>query len=228
MITLVGTSHIANESLVKVKKTIDENKPGVVAVELDILRFKAMQEKKAKKGSTSTKGMPFFARIMVGLMQRLQMKLSAKTGIMPGQEMLDAAIHGKQAGSKVALIDRRINITIDRLMKSMGLFDKIKMISYLVLGFVGLGASGILPKDKSVDLNKIPEDEMIEYAISYLRDSFPSIYKVLVEERNVFMAKAIQHIQSKEEGDIVAVVGAGHVPGMKKILEKAGLDVSVA
>ncbi|MCK5474695.1 MAG: TraB/GumN family protein, partial [Candidatus Aenigmarchaeota archaeon] len=47
-IYLVGTSHIAKESLSKVKKAIEGKKPNCVAVELDYVRFHALKNKRKR------------------------------------------------------------------------------------------------------------------------------------------------------------------------------------
>ncbi|MCK4928072.1 MAG: TraB/GumN family protein, partial [Candidatus Aenigmarchaeota archaeon] len=192
MIYLIGTSHIAKESLEKVEKSIFDKKPDLVAVELDIARLSGLMQK--KKGKIR---LPFFQKIIVLLLQKMQDTLSKETGILPGQEMLDAVGHAKKADAQVALIDQRINVTISRLMKAMGFREKAKLMAYLVLGFLGLGASKVLPAEKGIDLNKIPEDEFIEYAMGYMESSFPSIFKVLVADRNWYMAHNLMKLSGK-------------------------------
>ncbi|MCK4809228.1 MAG: TraB/GumN family protein, partial [Candidatus Aenigmarchaeota archaeon] len=154
MIYLIGTSHIAKESLEKVEMNISGRKPDLVAVELDLARLQGLIHK--KKGKIQ---LPLFQKVIVLLLQKMQDTLSKETGILPGQEMLDAVRHAKKADAQVALIDQKINVTISKLMKAMGLAEKAKLMAYLVLGFLGLGASKVLPAEKGIDLNKIPEDE---------------------------------------------------------------------
>ncbi|MCK4809113.1 MAG: TraB/GumN family protein [Candidatus Aenigmarchaeota archaeon] len=221
MIYLIGTSHIAKESLEKVEMNISGRKPDLVAVELDLARLQGLIHK--KKGKIQ---LPLFQKVIVLLLQKMQDTLSKETGILPGQEMLDAVRHAKKADAQVALIDQKINVTISRLMKAMGFREKAKLMAYLVLGFLGLGASKVLPAEKGIDLNKIPEDEFIEYAMGYMESSFPSIYKVLVADRNWYMAHNLMKLSGKFE-TIVAVVGAGHVQGMKKLLEDEKIEVKV-
>ncbi len=221
MIYLIGTSHIAKESLEKVEKNISDKKPELVAVELDLARLQGLIHK--KKGKIR---LPLFQKVIVLLLQKMQETLSKETGILPGQEMLEAVGHAKKADARVALIDQRINVTINNLMKAMGLKEKAKLMAYLALGFLGLGASKVLPAEKGIDLNKIPEDEFIEYAMEYMKSSFPSIYKVLVADRNWYMAHNLMKL-SENFDTIIAVVGAGHVKGMKKLLEDDEIKVKV-
>ncbi|NOQ55740.1 MAG: hypothetical protein GQ477_02950 [Nanohaloarchaea archaeon] len=221
MIYLIGTSHIAKESLDKVDHSISSIRPDLVAVELDVARLRGLQQK--KKGKMK---LPIVQKVIMLLLQKMQETLSKETGILPGQEMLDAVRHAKNADSKVALIDQRIDITINKLMRAMGLKEKIKLISYMVLGLLGIGASKVIPAKGGVDLNKIPEDEFIDMAMEYMESSFPSIYKVLVSDRNWFMAHNLMKLSSEFE-NIVAVVGAGHVKGMRELLENDGISVQV-
>ncbi len=221
MIYLIGTSHIAKESLEKVDKNISEKKPDLVAVELDLARLQGLMHK--KKGKIR---LPLFQKVIVMLLQKMQDTLSKETGILPGQEMLDAVRHAKKAEARVALIDQRIDVTISKLMKAMGLKEKAKLMAYLVMGFLGIGASKMLPAEKGIDLNKIPEDEFIEYAMEYMESIFPSIYKVLVSDRNWYMAHNLMKLSSNFD-TIIAVVGAGHVRGIKELLEKEDAEVEV-
>ena len=220
MIYLIGTSHIAKESLDKVHKHISSIKPDLVAVELDLARFKGLQQN--KKGKIK---LPIVQKIIILLLQKLQENLSKETGILPGQEMLDAVKVAKDEELKVALIDQRIDITINKLMEAMGFKEKIKLISYLFLGLFGVGASKVIPGEK-IDLNQIPDDDFIETAMGYMKESFPSIYKVLVSDRNWYMAHNLYKMSDDYE-DIIAVVGAGHVKGMKKLLEQEEIEVTV-
>ncbi len=221
MIYLIGTSHIAKESLEKVDKNISEKKPDLVAVELDLARLQGLMHK--KKGKIR---LPLFQKVIVMLLQKMQDTLSKETGILPGQEMLDAVRHAKKAEARVALIDQRIDVTISKLMKAMGLKEKAKLMAYLIMGFLGIGASKMLPAEKGIDLNKIPEDEFIEYAMEYMESIFPSIYKVLVSDRNWYMAHNLMKLSSSFD-TIIAVVGAGHVRGIKELLEKEDVEVEV-
>lgn len=204
----VGTSHIAQESIEKINKTIKKVKPTCVAVEIDLDRYVAL--KNQKKGKVEG---PFFQKTIFILLQSLQEKLAKETGIFAGKEMLEAVELAKKNRSKVAFIDQPINITFSRMMKRMSFFEKTKLIAYLLLGVVGLPFIGM----KKIDLRKIPSERFIEEATSELRKKFPTIYQVLVLERDAYMASCLKYL-SKKYKKIVAVVGAGHVKGIKKNL----------
>ena len=48
-LTIIGTSHIAQQSLDDVKKAIEEGKPDIVAIELDSKRLHSLFRKKDAK-----------------------------------------------------------------------------------------------------------------------------------------------------------------------------------
>ncbi len=71
------------------------------------------------------------------------------------------------------------------------------------------------------------KDEVIRHsqrAIAQQRRRFPSVWRVLLDERNALMAVRLAWIASKNLRDeapstILAVVGAAHVPGIRSLLQ---------
>ena len=55
--------------------------------------------------------------------------------------------------------------------------------------------------------------------IQMVKQSYPNVYKVLVEERNQVMAKNLYSLMTNNpDKKIFAIVGAGHEEGIIKIL----------
>ncbi len=212
-IFIIGTSHIAEESLEKVKNTIIEKNPDCVAVELDVNRYVAL--KTQEKGKIK---MPLLQKAIFLLLRHVQKELSKETNILPGQEMLEACETASKVGAKVAFIDQDINVTLSRLMRKLGVFGQLKLLFYMVIGLIGIPVKG-LAMPKEIDLNKVPEDEFIEYAMGELEKHLPAVHEVLVVERNKVMAKRLTELGSEFE-NVVAVMGAGHVKGVGKLLER--------
>jgi pheromone shutdown protein TraB len=231
MIHIIGTSHIAKESLELVEKVIKKEKPGFVCIELDKDRYDIL---KGNKKEVKLKDLPFLNRIFYWLLKNIQKNISSYTGIMSGQEMLNAIKYGKEVGSKVALIDQKIHITFNNINKAMLFKERIRLFSYLILSSIALTFPFIplnfminkktKEKVKKIDLNKIPDDELIEYSMEYLLKKFPTLYFHLVHERNKYMASNLMKINEQAQ-NIVAVIGAGHVKGIKEILQKQLYDV---
>jgi pheromone shutdown-related protein TraB len=203
---IIGTSHIAPQSLKEVESTILTETPDIVALELDRKRISALASNKG--GKTRWKdawrvGIKGFLFSMIGAW--VEQKLGQKTGVAPGSEMLLAFKTAQKVNARVALIDQDIEFTLKRFSKELSWKEKW---FFLVDIFKGL----ILRKsDIDFDLAKVPKQETITRLIKKVRKRYPNIYKVLVTERNSFMAANLAHLlQNFPDKKIVAVVGAGH------------------
>ena len=203
---IIGTSHIAPQSLKEVESTILSEIPDIVALELDRKRMFGLTSNKS--GKTRWKdiwrvGIKGFLFSMIGAW--VEQKLGQKTGVSPGSEMLLAFRTAQKVNARVALIDQDIELTLKRFSKELSWKEKW---FFLVDIFKGL----ILRKsDIDFDLAKVPKQETIARLIKQVRKRYPNVYKVLVTERNNFMAANLAHLlQNFPEKKIVAVVGAGH------------------
>lgn len=218
-VTIIGTSHIAADSIAKVRQKIAEEKPDIVAVELDHARLHALLAKDKPKFSPAmlkAMGVTGFAFFAIGGF--LQRRLGRLIGAVPGEEMKTAVELAKQNGAKIALIDQPMSITMKRLSK-IGFREKARLVHDLFLGLIGMGKApaGL----KELDLSKTPASEFVEMAMKTTKERYPQLYKALVSDRNDYMANALTHITRNEpDSKIIAVVGAGHEKEIAKILEK--------
>lgn len=214
-IQIIGTSHISPESIKKVEKTILEKKPGIVAIELDAKRLYAL----LNKGKTHISykdirriGLKGWIFSIIGAWA--ERKLGAKVGVAPGSEMIKAATAARQVEAKIALIDQDIEITLKKFSKALTWKEKLNFISDVLKGV-------IFKKGIKIDLEKVPSQKTIQKLIADVKKRYPNIYKVLVEERNEFMARVLAKImQQHPEEHIIAVVGAGHEQEIRKLLKK--------
>ncbi len=210
MISIIGTSHIARQSIEEVEKAVSE-KPGCVAVELDIIRYQNLVNKKPE-GHFQLSG----TSVILWLFKKMQEWLGSKVGILPGSEMLAAIQSARRHGIPVGLIDQDIRVTVGRI-KSMPKGEKFKLFWYLFKAPFLIKFSRF-SKGEKIDISKIPEDKIIDFAIEQFSKEFPHLYRILVDERNVYMVKKIRELE-KQFGDVLVVVGAGHEKGLKQILE---------
>ena len=215
-ITIVPTSHIADQSVKSVRKAIEEKKPDCIAVELDINRYYSMKTEESVSNNDMIKAFGPMNFIIYWLMRKLQRYLGGKVGIIPGSEMIKAVDIASENKIKVAFIDRDIGLTFFRMTKIPRL-EKLKMIWLLVKGSLGLLLSKIYKGKYTLDLTKTPPKEMVEEAMELLKKELPNIYRVLVSERDKIMTAKIKSLM-KEFDNIVVVVGAGHYEGIKKRL----------
>jgi pheromone shutdown protein TraB len=206
MITLVGTGHVLDIGK-QVRSIIRARRPAVVALELDPPRFHALQHPE-QRGS---------APVVYMLLAFVQRRIAQDYGGQAGDEMLAAADEGKSNGAMVALIDKDARATFEDLRTEMPYEEKVKMVFSILGSFIF-----IFGKSVDEELERYQKDEA-----SYLEEfgkHFPTVKRVLLDERNEHMAKALRDIQAKYP-DVVAFVGDGHVPGMTKLLADLSPEV---
>lgn len=200
---IIGTSHIANESILLVKEKINEMKPDIVALELDQLRFEALlYEKKHKNRLSDIRyiGLKGFLFNLIGAY--IENKLGKIVNVKPGSEMKAAIIAAKQNNADIALIDQDIRITLKNLSKSFTWKEKLRFIAEIIKSF--------FKREKiKIDLTKVPNKKLIKKLTDKMKRDYPSIYKVLIDDRNKVMAKNLYKLMPTGK-KIIAIVGAGH------------------
>ena len=209
-ILLLGTAHVSKESARLVNSVIKEEKPDTVCVELCSSRYQVIQQKEKWLETDIIKVIKekkAFLLLSNLLLASFQKKIAKKLDVEPGQEMINAIETGKSIGAEIHLVDRDIRITLSRLWRIMRLRDKIKLVIQFVLS---LGEIGNINED---DVEKMKDQDMLQALLSDLEKSLPVLKKILIEERDMYLAHKITTAPGQK---IVAVVGAGHVPGIKK------------
>lgn len=201
MIKLLGTSHISPESVQKIKKEISEG-TDCVAVELDPARYEAL--KNGEEGN--------YPSLFFRLISWLQKRLGKETGILPGEEMLEAVNCASSEEIDVYLIDQPISQTVNDFRK-VGVLEKLNLFL----------SSFFFSSTEKFKLNETPPYKLVEDSLAHLKSHTPEIYSLLVEKRNRGMAKAVEMLSRKYE-DILVVTGIGHLPGIKKLLERKDLN----
>ncbi len=219
-VIIVPTSHIAAESLKMVERVIREEEPDCVAVELDLNRFMAMESGGASSWQALRQLGPWTFFVFL-VLKKVQSWLGRKVGIMPGSEMLRAVRVAEQEGVHVEFIDRDIGLTLQRLRR-VSWREKAKLVFFL---FRGLTLDSVMAKSGKgrivrLDLRRVPPRELIEEVMGILRREFPGMYRALVAERDAYMARRLMGLSGRFE-KIVAVVGAAHATGLKRILGQA-------
>ncbi len=219
-ISIIGSSHIAKESVESVRKEIEIHSPDIVALELDSHRAYALMHKKEVEGKKSSremiKALGFKGFIIASIASYTQKKLGDMVGVDPGSEMKEALIVAKSKGIKVAFIDQDVNVTLKKFSKAIGWKEKWQFIKDIF-------EVSINPKKRKLkfDISKVPEEKIIEEMILEVEKKYPNIHRVLVEERNVIMAKKLYTLsRNHPDAKILAVVGAGHKAEIIKILKK--------
>lgn len=217
---LVGTAHISRESADLVRTVIERERPDCVCIELDPQRFEALSQKTRwesldlKKVIRERQLAALLANLLLASYQK---KLGGALGITPGTELLEAAKTADELGIPVALCDRDVRVTLRRAWASMSLWKKANLVATL-------GASVFeRPELGEEELRKLREQDVLSELMAELGEALPDLKRVLIDERDGYLSQKI--VESRGER-VVAVVGAGHVQGMKRALtERRTIDL---
>ena len=213
-LTIIGTAHVSSESVNEVKDKIYEIQPDRVAIELDYGRYtklkKSMmgiEEDESISVTTIIKENKVGLFLVTTVLSYFQSKIGAEVDVAPGSEMIGAIEAAEDLGIPIALIDRDINTTLERALNRMSFIDKIKFL-YAILSSD--------TDDEEIDIEDLKNPEKLDDLLEMFKDEAPDIYEVLVHERDAFLAGSILRIP---EDKVIAVVGAGHQPGINRYLD---------
>lgn len=220
-LVLIGTSHVSKDSIKTIRDAFIEDF-SVVAIELDKGRLYALLHPEVQKQRMSFSaikrvGLKGFIFAMLG--RYVQEKIGKSLDVKPGSDMLEAYKQAREKNIDVRLIDEEIEKVLKKISKEMRFSEKLRFIRDLIF-------SSMFPKKyakkynvENIDLSKVPSDELISKMILAMRKDYPSIYKILVEDRNRIMARRIYGLMNSNY-KVLAVVGAGHEKEIVSLLEE--------
>ena len=218
LLTIIGTAHVSEESVNEVKDAIYEQHPDIVAIELDRGRYAKIKNKmmgieeddeiSVTRIIKENKVGLFLVNTLLGYFQS---KIGDEVNVDPGSEMIGAIEACEDLNIPIALIDREINITLQRALNKMGFMEKAKFAYGLLLSLFGLDDD-----EDDIDIEELKKSENIDDMMEIFKDEAPSVYEVLVHERDAYLAGRIMQIPHEK---VIAVVGAGHRPGIEKYLD---------
>ena len=218
LLTIIGTAHVSEESVNEVKDAIYEQHPDIVAIELDRGRYAKIKNKmmgieeddeiSVTRIIKENKVGLFLVNTLLGYFQS---KIGDEVNVDPGSEMIGAIEACEDLNIPIALIDREINITLQRALNKMGFMEKAKFAYGLLLSIFGLDDD-----EDDIDIEELKKSETIDDMMEIFKDEAPSVYEVLVHERDAYLAGRIMQIPHEK---VIAVVGAGHRPGIEKYLD---------
>lgn len=223
-IILVGTAHISKDSVEEVKQAIEKYKPDIVAVELCKRRHEAIVNKDKWESTPVNKLLKSnnaYLMLAQTFLSSIQRKLGKEYGVEPGSEMIAAMDEAEKHGLKVALIDRDISVTLKRAWKKMGVREKFRLTWEFLKAILGYDEEDV----EELDLKEIMKEDVISEMMKEFGEIAPSVSSVLIHERDQYIAKKI--LDESKKGKVVAVVGAGHLKGVKKYLDQKKLDVDL-
>ncbi|MDP7570790.1 MAG: TraB family protein, partial [Myxococcota bacterium] len=111
----------------------------------------------------------------------------------------------------ISLCDRDVRVTLRRAWSALSLWKKARLVSdFLASGF----ESAELDEDQ---LRQMRERDVLSELMEDLGRALPELKQVLIDERDAYLAHRIRETEGQR---VVAVVGAGHVEGMRRALEE--------
>jgi len=219
-IILIGTAHVSKESAELVVETIDAEKPDTVCVELCSSRYQAISQKDKWQNMDIVKVIKekkAFLLLSNLMLSSFQKKIADKFGIKPGQEMISAIKSAEENDAAIELADRDVQVTLSRVWRLMGLWEKMKIMFQLILSTFSDG-----DEISEEDIEKMKEQDTLESILSEVGKSHPIVKKSLITERDIYLSQKIKNAPGDK---IVAVVGAGHMPGILEYI-KEDIDLS--
>lgn len=213
-ITLIGTAHISHESINEVTETIRTLSPDCVAIELDEKRCEAVKNPDSWREldivKVLRKGQGFLLLANL-ILASLQKRMGQNVGVKPGDEMLAAMKVAEELNIPAEMVDRPIQTTLRRAWGKNSFSGKMKLLGVL------LGSAFSREEVSEEQIEDLKNRSEMDSMMGELSDYMPKIKEVLIDERDKYLAS---HIWECKGNDIVAVLGAGHLPGVIEHLKK--------
>ncbi|MFZ7132981.1 MAG: TraB/GumN family protein [Eubacteriales bacterium] len=213
-IILIATAHVSKNSAQEVKEVIEREQPDSICIELDKGRYQSLKEKDKWKNTDIVK---IIKEKKVGFMlsniilSNYQRKIAEQFNINAGQEMIQGITSSEESGANLVLADRDIQVTFLRVWRGVSFWGKIKLIFSIMLSMID---------DEEIteeELEQMKQEDMLNAALNEISHSFPGLKRYLVDERDQYLAN---HIKKAPGTKVLAVLGAAHVPGIKKEIFK--------
>ena len=212
-VTLLGTAHISKESVDEVTAAVERIRPDCVAIELDEKRYRAMTDEESWRNLDiisvlkRKEGFLLLANLVLASVQR---RMGSSVGVKPGDEMKAAVSKAKELDIPVRMVDRPVQITLRRAWAKNSAWGKSKLLAALVAG--AFDTQEVTSDQIEALKQKNEMDSMMDDLAGYM----PAIKEVLIDERDRYLAS---HIWECPGSSVLAVLGAGHLPGVKHHLE---------
>ncbi len=207
---LVGTAHVSLESIDDVRTTVELVDPDAICVELCQARYEAFTRPDAWRQTDVFKVIrEGKAALLLSqlIMSAFYKRIGDRLGVRPGADMLEGIRLAHERDAKLVLADRDVEVTMKRTWRRLGLWSKLKLLFLLLTSAV---AEPEIDKETVDDLKRGDGmgDVLAEFA-----NAFPDVKWTIIDERDVYLAQKIREAEGER---VVAIVGAGHVPGIAR------------
>lgn len=205
---LVKTAHVSKNSVDDVKEVINTVKPDAICIELDEDRMNSITKKDNWRDTdiVSIIKQKKVGFLMVNvILASFQRRMAANLNTNSGGEMMAAIDMAKELDVPLVLADRKIKTTFSRIWNNLGFVEKAKLLTSIIMSIFD---------DEELseeDLNNLKQADMLDAALAEVGKEFPMVKQILVDERDMYLAKKIRNAPGKK---VVAVVGAAHANGI--------------
>lgn len=232
-IYLLGTAHVSNESAADAEVLLEHVQPECVFVELCDARIPLMEDDSLIDipNNNGTEKTSFFEKVRMTQSTQQGTKLQAISTVLLTSiqesyaEDLDVELGGEfrkafaywksRPQTHLILGDRPLQLTLFRAWEALRWWPKLKL-------FCALLVSSIRKPNKEeirkwLESIMLEETDVLTKSFDELRKAFPSLYRVILEERDSWLAAKLYQtcrLLQGQQKTIVAIVGAGHVAGI--------------
>jgi pheromone shutdown-related protein TraB len=215
-VTLLGTAHVSRRSEDDVRQALDSDAFDAAAVELCTPRLERLtgaddwREFDLLRIVRSGRAGMVAAQLALSAYQK---RLADQLGVEPGGEMKAAVEAARARELPLWLIDRNIGVTLRRLVRSVPWYQRWFLVTGILATF--LSRSDL----EESDIERLKEGDILESTFTEFAERSPALYRVLIAERDRYMAATLrERIQATTPARVLAVVGAGHVDGIARHL----------
>jgi pheromone shutdown protein TraB len=208
MITLIGTGHVFDLSAALLT-IFDEKEPEIVGVELDPQRYQAILLRNTDPAAyhAAKKKLP----LVYTMLAQFQESMAEQYGVNAGDEMLSAVHYAQSHQLPVAFIDTNAQQLFTHMWNTMPFSEKFRLLLS--------GVAGFFVSKKRVEQELKNYQQNFDSYIQEIGKKFPTIKRVLIDDRNQHMAGKLVELHEKYQ-KIIVCVGDGHVPGISQLLKE--------
>lgn len=211
-IYLVKTAHVSKNSVDDVKACIEEVNPDSICIELDAQRYEKLNNPDQWRDTDIIKiikekqvGYLLVNLILASFQRRLAKTMDSSSGA----EMMEGIKQAKERNVNLVLADRSVKTTFARIWANLSLGEKSNLLTGIITSLFDN------EEISEEELQELKQADAIEAALSEVSKEFPTVKKILVDERDQFLA---QKIKTAPGNKVVAIIGAAHAGGIQRNL----------
>lgn len=216
-VTLIETAHVSKNSVIEVEETLASLQPDHICVELDQQRAAKINtpvDYSSMKLIDVIKEKKLILVITNYILGQYQKKMAKNMDSNVGDEMRMGMKIAQENDVPVSYIDRDIQITFKRIWSHLSLWEKLKIFNSLL-------SSEDVNIDET-DIENLKKEDVLNNALKEISESLPTVHRILVTERDQYMAQSIKNASGQ---NVAAIIGAAHGPGIEKHLHEPDIDL---